>query len=433
MTMTKLIRLITISIYVLGFAFAQDKQSYEICPLIANQERPYIIQGTDNWLYGRSELVADIRVNDDAFKRIAELKKALDYVGMNVIFVNLPHRPMVHYNHFDLREDLLSTYDINLAIESYNNSIKTLENIGFKTPNILYYLNQQEVTDYGFKRDSHWTPNAAFHTAQAVREVVNTLPIYKELNYEDFGVVLKETKQRDSDLARYVMNACGGSYPPEPQKVYEITQTSDNSSLFADSTISKTVLWGTSYSRSSNFAEFLQAELNVEVVNYGFNVAGLWRSLRHYFLQNSELKDHPEVAIWEIPYGYYQEFNHLDIYEEIIPTVYGVCDEHLMVTPQTITAIPQTNILNKSERTFVSPHWYSARASIENFETDLAKNATNQKVRRYICIVLVTYLLMDFLLTIHRNFILLSIVSQILKTPLFRLGLMAFKIKMKIL
>lgn len=361
--------LIFVVVWVNG-AYAQNDSTFEICSIISEHERPYIVQGVDNWLFGRNELVTDIDIASETYQRIQELKKALDFVGIEVIVANLPHRSMMHFDKFDLSEPLLQEYNVQLAIQSYNESIQELQALGFEAPNVLEHLNQKSVADFGFKRDSHWTPEAAHSTARAIKNIFNNLTVDTQLRYTDFDVQLKEIVQRNSDLARYVSNACGFVYPTEPQKTYEIVQPGEVKGLFEATSTSNVALWGTSYSRSSNFAEFLQAELDVEVHNYGFNVAGLWRSLRHYFLKNGDSNQHPEVVIWEFPFGYYEEFNQLDTYKEIIPTIYGICGEGLDATPRTsVTIANPINLLGESNNLFSEANWLAMRSMIFPYET----------------------------------------------------------------
>ena len=356
------------SIGFLCFCSAQAEQEelfFRICSEITDKEQPYILQGVDNWLFGRNELASDVAIDADLLERIAELKAAFDYVGIEVIFANLPHRPMLHYDKFDLGELSLKQYDVDAATRSYNQSVQDLEQLGFITPNVLEYLQQKGIEDYGFKRDSHWTPNGALSISKLVKEVLDASTIAEQLSYADYEIQLKEQVQRRSDLGGFVTNACGVEYPSEPQKVYEVIQNNAVEKLFSDSDTSNIVLWGTSYSLSSNFAEFLQAELDVEVNNYGFNLAGLWRSLRHYFLEDSESIKHPQVAIWEFPYGYIQEFNLANIYKEIIPTIYGTCEDELVVTPYASLKIPKpNNLLGEFANQFPEVDWLAMRSTV---------------------------------------------------------------------
>ncbi len=358
----KNILLCIIAFQLIGHTFSQN---FTICNTIANQEQPRVVQGLDNWLFSITELVTDIEISDEALNRLQELKAAFDYLGIEVIITNLPTRAMMHYDKFDLEQKLLKDYSLAEAQNAYDSSIETLTNIGFHAPNVLDYLTDNLSEDYGFMRDSHWTPDSAYRTSQLVAEIVNSTSVNEKIQHTDFEIQLKESVQRNSDLARYVMINCDVNIPNEPQEIYEIVVSEDQSELFADSIASIVPLWGTSYSQSSNFSEFLQAELNVEIVNYGFGYAGLWRSLRNYFLELDESEPLPDLAIWEFAYGYFEEFNLIDIYKEIIPTLYGSCEGVLQASDKISHELVDgdDNIFSESSVRFEPAHWNAARST----------------------------------------------------------------------
>jgi len=359
----------------MGSAFSQN-ENFTICSTIADQEVPRIVQGQDNWLFSKTELVTDIDINDQAIERLKELKTALDYLGIEIVFVNLPTRAMMHYDKFDSQEKLLKDYDLLEAENAYNSSLQILNALGFYAPNVLEYLNLNFEGDYGFKRDSHWTPDAAKHTSELVHNSFRESSSYGSINQGDFEIQLKETIQRNSDLARYVMVNCGNDIAKEPQNIYQVVSSKSQSDLFADSNISFIPLWGTSYSQSSNFAEFLAAELDVEIVNYGFGYAGLWRSLRNYFLEVDESKVYPEFVIWEFAYGYFEEFNLLDIYKEIIPTIYGICEGSLQASSKRLHKfITSKNLLSVADARANFANWQSMRSNATSYQTPEADEA----------------------------------------------------------
>lgn len=361
--------------------FAQEDYSFEICEAITKQENPRILKGFDNWLFSRTDLISDIAITDEALLRLKELKAALDYRDMGIVFVLLPSRAMMHYDKFDLSQERFKNYDLKQAIESYEKALAVLRDVGFDVPNVYeYLLKNADGQDFSFKRDSHWLPNAAALTAEVVKETVVNTSVYEDLEISEFEAVLREVGVRDSDLARALNIQCKLSIPPEPQEIYQLESTTTQTDLFAENQTSLIPLWGTSYSQTSNFAEFLQAELDVDIVNYGYGAAGLWRSLRHYFLEQEIESDYAKLVVWEIPYGYFDEFDFLDLYQELIPTVYGACEGDFEVVQTVTKQLNQTkpvNILKVDELKFETPAWQAVRADLLEHDTEAVKMIFN--------------------------------------------------------
>ncbi len=363
---------------------AQKNLSFEICEALTSQENPRLMQGLDNWLFSKTDLISEISIEDVALLRLKELQDALDYRGMEIIFVLLPSRAMMHYDKFDLSQAHFKNYDLERAIESYEDALEVLSSIGFYAPNVYeYLLANADGQDYAFKRDSHWLPASAALTAELVKATMLDTVAYEFLRFKEYEVVLKEVGLRDSDLARALNKQCKLSIAPEPQEIYELDISASKNTqqdLFIESQTSFIPLWGTSYSQTSNFAEFLQAELDVDIINYGYGAAGLWRSLRHYFLEKELGSDYPELVIWEIPYGYFTEFNFLELYKELVPAIYGTCKDDLALAPKISKELNQsklTTLLDSDTTLFKQSAWQVVRASLTQHNESAVKMVFN--------------------------------------------------------
>ncbi len=357
-------------------SFAQEDFSFEVCEVLAKQENPRVIQGLDNWLFGSTDLISDSVMDDEAVVQLKKLKTALEYRGIEVIFVLLPSRAMMHYDKLDLSKEIFKTYDLEEAINSYENALKVLNDIGFHTPNVYeYLLANAQGQDYAFERDSHWLPHSAAYTAELVKEALEKNDAKYQLIHSDFEVQLKLITERYSDLARAVNISCGTAIPSEPQEIYELVSLQTQSDLLTNTETSVVPLWGTSFSRTSNFAEFLQAELDVEIANYAYGAAGLWRSLRQYFLETDTSSSAPELAIWEIPYRYYEEFNSVELYQELIPTIYGLCESDLAITPMSVHSISAQHVNLFDETVTKLENWDAVRLSTTQYSDPLTQTS----------------------------------------------------------
>ena len=370
----KIFKVTLVLFYILSsYCFSQEQQTFELCEAITKQENSRILQGIDNWLFSKHDLISHVSISDEALRRLKELKAALDYAGIEVVFVNLPSRAMMHSDKFDLSQERFKNYDLEKALVSYKNALDVLRDVGFNTPDVYDYLSRQDTDeDYAFKRDSHWLPNAAALTAELVKEAVSESYVYDALDFGEYEAVLREVAERESDLARAANTQCNLSIPHEAHKVYELKTNDNQTDLLGNTETSLVPLWGTSYSQTSNFAEFLQAELDVDIVNYGYGAAGLWRSLRQYFLEQELESETAKLAIWEFPYAYFEEFNFLDRYQELIPTIYGSCEDAAAIVPTVIKEINQgsaVNVLSESASQIQQGNWNAVRADL--YEHDI--------------------------------------------------------------
>ena len=355
-----------------SIAFSQEPVGHlKLCPESLTGTLP-ILQGYDGWLFHPGDMLMITEITEENQERMRELSLAFDYLGIKVVFAISPARAMLHPEKVDLNQPYFEEYDYSLAKKTYKESIDSLNDLGFVAPNILDYIRMKNVGQhYTFSRDSHWNINGSLATAKSLKEVIEILPAYQNMQLGEYEVSWRLTQIRESDLVPFVTQKCPDTTILfEYQDVYEIVTDAEQSledGLFGETTVSSIPLWGTSYSTTSNFEEFLQSELDVEILNYSVVAGGLWASVLSYFLITEQTEGLPSMAIWELPFQNFYEFNVGFHYSEVIPTVYGVCSEGLMASSIVKSEIPdsltQNNLL---EQASFPKNWAAIRAVIKD-------------------------------------------------------------------
>jgi len=338
---------------------AQTSSKVEIC----DEVKHFVFQGQDNWLFVHGHLARANYIPDSNTNRISELIEAFNFLGVDVAFVNVPTRAMIHNEKLGIEAPLYFDYEQSLA--SYAQTIAEFKSAGLKTTDLMEYINLNRDTNinYVFEKDTHWNSNGAALIAKALSLVISDLDSYQEMESQNFNIEITETKERASDILRDVKGGCGPlDIENDTYNIY--SATNPNITLFGDVNTPSIPLWGTSYSGSVDFDDFLSFELGIDVINHAVNGGGLWNSLLSYFLNLEE--DYPQIAIWEAPYWLLQEFNDITIYKEVIPTIYGACTEDLVAIPTSIKDISSIHNTYSDENLipeFSDSDWKPIRAT----------------------------------------------------------------------
>lgn len=275
-------------------------------------------------------------------KRFTDVLKAHN---IRLATLVLPPRTMIY------SESLISTdrpYDLGKGYTNYLTSLEIVRELGIIAPDLATPFIELAKTDMVyFKRDHHWTPEAARAAAKALAESLKDDPIYQELPKQSYttsqdGV----TPLDDSTYMLRVEAVCEVEIEDEPVNVYvtELASGDDASgvSLFGDAPKIPVVLAGTSHSAKEifNFSGFLREELSTEVLNVAKESGGQFAGLMQY-LPDEELRstiNEPSLLIWEREFqgSYVQPF--INDLRQLIPSVYGTCTKEEAVAERTVEA-----------------------------------------------------------------------------------------------
>jgi alginate O-acetyltransferase complex protein AlgJ len=155
-----------------------------------------------------------------------------------------------------------------------------------------------------FRTDTHWNENGARGAAQAIAAALRARGLAEEPKVRPPAIEVKQLP-RPGDLVRVAgLEALPALLRPEPEitvvsKVPPLPSASDD--LFGTAGLPTIALVGTSYSRSANFAPFLERQLGGQVANAAKEGGDFDGSLEAYLASAAFRETPPRVVIWEIP------------------------------------------------------------------------------------------------------------------------------------
>lgn len=269
-----------------------------------------VYQGKDGWFARAGDLESMYEYPPQTLRMLSRLNELLRSKGTHLILLPMLPRGIAGRN-FVPDGGLLSDriYDADFSASQFDALIASIRAEGVTAVNINEVLAKHPEFDrdkYYFKRDIHWTPEAAELVAGAVAEVVrqvqpeNPMPVQFETSKSE------GTKIIQSNLNRSLNELCQDKIPPEEANLYETKQVVDSlDSLLGDETTQEdhsVQIVGTSFTDEVlvfHFNGFLRQTLGQNVD--GFSLAGGGVTQSFYGWANSALGAgrHPKVLIWE--------------------------------------------------------------------------------------------------------------------------------------
>lgn len=161
------------------------------------------------------------------------------------------------------------------------------------------------------RTDTHWSETGSAAAAKAVARQVQTMGI-SATPHKDFEVKVQEPARRPGDLVRLAgLEWLPVAWQPAAEsvastqiseKAAEVQSGGDNlDDLFGDDNLPNVALIGTSFSRNSNFAGFLQQALGAPIGNFGKDGGEFSGGANGYFNNPAFKQTPPKLVIWEIP------------------------------------------------------------------------------------------------------------------------------------
>ena len=165
--------------------------------------------------------------------------------------------------------------------------------------------------DAYLRTDTHWSETGAAAAAKAVATRVNTLGI-SATPQKAFEARVQDPARRPGDLVRLAgLEWLPVSWQPTAESVAatliseqasEAQDGGDNlDDLFGDDNLPNVALIGTSFSRNSNFAGFLQQALGAPIGNFGKDGGEFSGGANGYFSNPAFKQTPPKLIVWEIP------------------------------------------------------------------------------------------------------------------------------------
>lgn len=165
--------------------------------------------------------------------------------------------------------------------------------------------------DAYLRTDTHWSETGSAAAAKAVARQVQALGI-SATPHKDFELKVQDPARHPGDLVRLAgLEWLPVSWQPTPEtvaatqiseKVAEAQSGGDNlDDLFGDDNLPNVALIGTSFSRNSNFAGFLQQALGAPIGNFAKDGGEFSGGANGYFSNPAFKQTPPRLIIWEIP------------------------------------------------------------------------------------------------------------------------------------
>ncbi len=158
-----------------------------------------------------------------------------------------------------------------------------------------------------FRTDTHWTEDGAQRAAEAVAHTVRATGWAPD-PVQEYDVVRTPQALRPGDLVRLAgLDELPRRWQPTAetsrgaQFLLRENPEEEEASLFGDDPLARTVLLGTSFSRTSGFAGFLAQSLRTPLANFGRDGGNFCGGAAAYFQDPAWRQKPPSLVVWEIP------------------------------------------------------------------------------------------------------------------------------------
>ena len=313
-----------------------------------------LVDGRDGWLFRTGmDLTTTFDITDDSLHELHRLSEALHKRGIELVLVYQPPRGLMDPD--KLKPEQRRSYDFETARRNYSATLDKLRRGGDVVVAPLDKLvDEKKGYEYFFRRDHHWSPAGAEHSAKVVAETVQQLPAFKSTPRKQFTTHVAGVLAKPGTLQKTAAQLCGGGYSMQYVTMYATEQAGggdgDNGGLLGDAAQPDVALVGTSNSDAKggyNFGGYLEQYLGADVVNVAISGGSFEGSLLHY-LSSKEFQQHPpKIIVWEMPYQNYpdSEKNPFKIFRQAVPLVNDGCRGKPSILSNTITLHPGSNEL----------------------------------------------------------------------------------------
>ena len=361
------------------------------------------IEGKDGVFYRvQSDLRLQHPMDDAVVAQLAELTRVLAEQGTTLIYVNVPTKGQAMPQYLP-PEAAAYGYDPALMQANYQDVTDRLNAAGVPAPDLMSAMLKAKPDEkVFFQADFHWTPDGARLAAQAIGEMIRSLPAYSDVTPVEFTSQPADPEIAFSGLRRELQTYCKESLPEVEATTWVTTRATgaelSAADIFADaepaedvpeaetaegealdifgtgSDEATLVLVGTSFSDSSinNFAGFLSEYAGIEAVNYAITGGNQFGSMTSYLTSRDFAEDRPTFLVWENPiYNSLAQFGPLPM-DELIVAAGPTCDiaANTTVAENALVASFQPGQLKPEDAFLFDQGGEGARIADVTFETD---------------------------------------------------------------
>ncbi|NGY04642.1 alginate O-acetyltransferase AlgX-related protein [Solimonas terrae] len=333
-------------------------------------------QGRDDWLFRSGiDLTTDIEISDASIAQLHRLAAALRARGSELVIVLQPPRGLMDVD--KLTDAERKHYDFAAAKKSYAHALQRIRSAGVAVAPIDRLVDEHKGYEYFFRRDHHWTPDGARHTAAVVADTVRALPAFEDVPRKTFVTHTASLIGKPGTLQKVATQICGGSYSMQYVSG-DITEPADGGDANAllgdagaaagddasggglldvadrhddgggllgdagdDGEVPQIVLIGTSNSDTKggyNFNGYLEQDLGADILDTALSGGSFDGSLLHYLPSALYQKHPPKIIVWEIPWQNWPgaSKNPYKTYRQAVPLVHDGCEGRPAVLSNTI-------------------------------------------------------------------------------------------------
>lgn len=275
--------------------------------LMLQDTGPRVRSGCPGWLFLTDELKINHQAQANADTKasaVIDIQQRLAKRGVQLLVAVVPDKSRIV-------TDQLCTLRRPAVLDGrVPGWIDTLQKAGVAAINLTPTL--QPLGDGAYLRtDTHWSETGASAAAQAIAQRVQALGI-TATPQKSFDLHHQDAALRPGDLVRLAgIDWLPLNMQPSPEIIATtliserpvIAQGSADSldDLFGDDNLPSVALIGTSFSRNSNFAGFLQQALGAPIGNFAKDGGEFSGGANAYFNNPAFKQTPPKLIIWEIP------------------------------------------------------------------------------------------------------------------------------------
>ena len=277
---------------------------------------PQVRQGCPGWLFLTEELMPR---EDGAYhlmrraQVVSQVHAALQARGIGLLVAVVPDKSRIEHQHLC---KLQRGASLQGRLQDWTAQMQALKVPMVDLSAALATLPQGAGTAF-FRTDTHWSEAGAQRAAQALAEAVPAhWPGWRPEPLQDWDAVREASAVRPGDLVRLAgLERLPPRWQPSPETTHAVRfepraaarpaaqagPEDEEESLFGDDELPRTVLVGTSFSRTAGFAGFLAQQLRTTVVNFGRDGGNFSGGAAAYFQSRAWQQTPPRWLIWEIP------------------------------------------------------------------------------------------------------------------------------------
>lgn len=268
---------------------------------------PRVRQGCSGWLFLADELKVDHqgqRNADAKAQAVIDLQQQFSRRGISLLVIIVPDKSRIASAQ---RCPLHRPAALEGRIRAWTAKLNVA---GVTNLDLTDALTALGASAY-LRTDTHWSESGAKAAAAAIAQRLKTLGI-SATPRRSFNETQTPIAVRPGDLVRLAgidwlpLNWQPAAEMLAQTSTHELPQVSADSpdnegDLFGNANLPNTALIGTSFSRNSNFAGFLQQALGAPVGNFAKD-GGAFAGAANSYLDNPAFKETPPTLIlWEIP------------------------------------------------------------------------------------------------------------------------------------